>query len=101
MASFTTEIPLAYGRSKVAKLLEIPRAVYTPPVSNRSTVIVSDAHLGYGPPETATQFHQFLEMVPDLGDHFAKETFAGPVRGHHGFEIGDVVVGTPSGVSGA
>lgn len=35
----------------------------------QSAVVVSDAHLGFGPDEIARQFHRFLGTVPDLGSH--------------------------------
>ena len=38
-------------------------------MARQATVIVSDAHLGYGPLESAERFHRFLETVPALGDH--------------------------------
>lgn len=43
-----------------------------PPYSARVTaraIIVSDAHLGFAPPEVTRAFHRFLERVPELGDH--------------------------------
>jgi UDP-2,3-diacylglucosamine hydrolase len=38
-------------------------------VTHGPTIVVSDAHLGYGPPELAAGFHRFLEAVADMGDH--------------------------------
>ena len=43
--------------------------VYTCAVTHGPTIVVSDAHLGYGPPELAARFHRFLEAVSDMGDH--------------------------------
>jgi UDP-2,3-diacylglucosamine hydrolase len=37
-------------------------------VPPQSLVIVSDAHLGYAPPETEAALLEFLEHVPDVGD---------------------------------
>ncbi len=34
-----------------------------------TAIVVSDAHLGYGPDDVTARFHQFLEAVPALGDH--------------------------------
>ncbi len=45
------------------------RASILAPVTHGSTIIVSDAHLGYGPPELAARFHRFLDSVSELGDH--------------------------------
>jgi UDP-2,3-diacylglucosamine hydrolase len=41
---------------------------YTPRVP-RVTLVVSDAHIGFGPPEVERAFHRFLEHVPDEADH--------------------------------
>jgi UDP-2,3-diacylglucosamine hydrolase len=43
-------------------------AIYTPRVP-RVTLVVSDAHIGFGPPEVERAFHRFLEHVPDEADH--------------------------------
>jgi UDP-2,3-diacylglucosamine hydrolase len=39
-----------------------------PPVPPHTLVIVSDAHLGYAPPEAEAAMLEFLERVPDFGD---------------------------------
>ena len=36
-----------------------------PPVS----IVVSDAHIGFGPPEVEVAFRRFLERVPDVAEH--------------------------------
>ncbi len=41
---------------------------YTAPVSSHA-VVVSDAHIGYGPAEVEASFCRFLERVPDLAEH--------------------------------
>jgi UDP-2,3-diacylglucosamine hydrolase len=39
-----------------------------PPVPPQALVIISDAHLGYAPPETEAALLEFLERVPEIGD---------------------------------
>jgi UDP-2,3-diacylglucosamine hydrolase len=34
-----------------------------------AVVVLADAHIGYGPPETESALHRFLELVPDLAGH--------------------------------
>jgi UDP-2,3-diacylglucosamine hydrolase len=34
-----------------------------------AAVIVSDAHIGYAPPDTVAAFHRFLRSVPELANH--------------------------------
>jgi UDP-2,3-diacylglucosamine hydrolase len=57
--------------SGIVNALRLPMDVtrtYTAPVSSHA-IVVSDAHIGYGPPEVEASFCRFLERVPDLAEH--------------------------------
>ena len=43
----------------------VPYTAPVPPV----TLIVSDAHVGFGPPEIEAALHRFLDHVPDVAEH--------------------------------